>query len=79
MNHRETVHNIREHYLIWKKIIELDYHLLGLADDLFTSRIGYYFNTKGFGIILSRDVLIISGDNPNKVRNEIKRLKKKLN
>ena len=37
MNHRETIRNIKEKYSIWKKIIELDYELLGLADDIFVS------------------------------------------
>jgi hypothetical protein len=79
MNHRETIHNIHNNYPLWKKRIELDYDLLGLSDDIFTSRIGYYFNSNGFGIILSKNVLIVLGKNKNKVRNEVKRLENKLN
>lgn len=76
---REALCNIRENYAIWKRIIELDYNLLGLADNVFTSPVKYYFCTKGFGIILSRDILIVSGNDRNKIRNEVNRLKKKVN
>lgn len=75
---RLTIHNIREVYPLWKKIIELDYELLGLADDVFVSPVKYYFSPKGFGLILSRDVLIISGSNKELLKKEVRRLEKKL-
>jgi hypothetical protein len=78
MNHRETIHNIREHYPIWKKIIELDYDLLGLADDIFVSSIRYYFSSYGFGIILSKEMLIVLGQDKEKVRSEALRLEKRV-
>ncbi|MBU1201627.1 MAG: hypothetical protein KJ583_05095 [Nanoarchaeota archaeon] len=75
---RQVVHNIHEDYSLWKKLIELDYYLLGLADDVFVSPVKYYFSSHGFGIILSRNVLIVSGSTKDKVRNEVQRLDKKI-
>jgi hypothetical protein len=77
-NYRESIHNIHDDYAAWKRIIDLDYELLGLADDVFVTPVKYYFSTDGFGIVLSRDVMILSGKNKNKVQNEILRLKNRL-
>jgi hypothetical protein len=76
MNHRESIHNIRDNYSLWKKTIESEYSLLGLADDVFVSPVKYYFSPKGFGLILSRDMIIICGNDRNKSRNEVLRLEK---
>jgi hypothetical protein len=76
--HRESIHNIHEIYPLWKKIIELDYDLLGLADDIFVSSIRYYFSSQGFGIILSKEMLIVLGNTKDKVRKEVQRLEKKF-
>jgi hypothetical protein len=75
---RLTIHNIHKEYSFWKKLIELDYDLLGLADDIFVSPLRYYFSPNGFGLILSRDVLIISGKDKDAVMKEVQRLEKKL-
>ena len=75
---RLTIHGINENYPIWKKIVELDYNLLGLADDVFVSPVRYYFSSNGFGLILSRDVIIVSGADKNKDKKEILRLEKQI-
>jgi|WetSurMetagenome_2_1015567.scaffolds.fasta_scaffold142998_2 hypothetical protein len=75
---RLTIRNIHDNYPLWKKIIELDYDLLGLADDIFVSPIRYYFSSTGFGLILSRDVLIISGKEKNSVKKEAVRLERRI-
>ena len=75
---RLTIHSINENYSLWKKIIELDYDLLGLADDVFVSPVRYYFSPSGFGLILSGDVMIISGKDKEKLRIEASRLAKRV-
>ncbi len=76
--YRETIRSIKERYVNWKKVIESDYDLLGLADDVFVSPVKYYFSPEGFGLILSEDILIVSGKNKDAVRREVIRLEKKI-
>jgi hypothetical protein len=75
---RLTIHNIGDNYSLWKKILEAEYTLLGLADDVFVSPVRYYFNHKGFGLISSKDTLIVLGDNKDRIKREIIRLEKKI-
>jgi hypothetical protein len=74
--HREIIRNIKENYFIWKRIVNADYKLLGLSDDIFTSQVRYYFSPAGFGIIMSEEAIIVSGNNKEKVKKEIIRLEK---
>ncbi|GEM_PF-4147604 len=47
-------------------------------DDLFVLPVRYYFSSTGFGIILSKDVLIIFGKEKNSVKKEAVRLERKI-